>query len=126
MTAGAGGGTGYDVLVADVADEHVGPTAPAPPPAPPPGPAPLTSLAARVLAPVRAMQRFLHRRALARATYALPRTARVLYSMLAHGEMADDLPAPSATLGFAAQVAMDEALLAMAMTPSRFPLPSDY
>ena len=94
------------------------------PPVPPPAPAP--SLAARVLEPLRVIQRFIDRRALGRATYAVPRTARVIYSMLAHGEMADDLPAPSASLGFAAQVAMDEALLAVAMTPSRFPLPGDY
>ena len=39
--------------------------------------------------------------------------------------MSDALPAPSLSLGLAAQVAMDEALLAMAMTPSRFPLPAD-
>ena len=80
----------------------------------------------RVLAPVRAVARFIDRRAVARATYAVPRTARVMYSILAHGEVAVDLPAPNASLGFAAQVAIDEALLAVVMTPSRFPLPSDY
>ncbi len=87
---------------------------------------PTPSIAERILAPLRAVGRFIDRRALARATYAVPRTARLISSMLAHGEVADDLPAPSPSLGFAAQVAMDEALLAVAMTPNRFPLPSDY
>jgi hypothetical protein len=42
------------------------------------------------------------------------------------GEVSDSVPAPHLSLGLAAQVAMDEALLAMAMTPRRFPLPGDY
>ena len=42
------------------------------------------------------------------------------------GEVADSLPAPHLSVGLAAQVAMDEALLAVAMTPRRLPLPGDY
>ena len=42
------------------------------------------------------------------------------------GEWPDSLPAPHLSVGLAAQVAMDEALLAVAMTPRRFPLPGDY
>jgi hypothetical protein len=69
---------------------------------------------------------FLNRRALARATRAVPRTLHFVGSALIRGEVANALPAPHMSLGLAAQVAMDEALLAMAMTPSRFPLPGDY
>ena len=74
----------------------------------------------------RAAARFLNRRALARATRALPRTLHYVGSALLSGEVSDSVPAPHLSLGLAAQVAMDEALLAMAMTPRRFPLPGDY
>ena len=47
-------------------------------------------------------------------------------STLLRGEVVPALPAPHLSVGLAAQVAMDEALLAMAMTPRRFPLPGDY
>ncbi len=74
----------------------------------------------------RAAAGFLNRRALARATRALPRTLHYVGSALLSGEVSDSVPAPHLSLGLAAQVAMDEALLAMAMTPRRFPLPGDY
>ena len=84
------------------------------------------SLFGRITGPYRAVAGFLHRRALARATRALPRTLHFMGSALLRGEVADSLPAPHLSLGLAAQVAMDEALLAMAMTPRRFPLRGDY
>ena len=84
------------------------------------------SAADRITGPVRAVAGFLHRRALIRATRAIPRTFLFVGSALLRGEVADSLPAPHLSVGLAAQVAMDEALLAMAMTPSRFPLPGDY
>ena len=80
----------------------------------------------RVTGPYRAVAGFVNRRALARATRAVPRTLHFVGSALLRGEVADALPAPHLSLGLAAQVAMDEALLAMAMTPRRFPLPGDY
>ncbi|HYA69327.1 MAG TPA: alpha/beta hydrolase, partial [Acidimicrobiales bacterium] len=84
------------------------------------------SLVERVTGPYRATMRFLGRRALARATLALPRTLRFLSSAAVTGEVAADVAAPSLSLGLAAGVAMDEALLAMAMAPSRFPRRADY
>ncbi|HVB94629.1 MAG TPA: alpha/beta hydrolase [Acidimicrobiales bacterium] len=84
------------------------------------------SVADRITGPIRAVAGFLHRRALIRATRAIPRTFRFVGSALLYGEVADSLPAPHLSVGLAAQVAMDEALLAMAMTPRRFPLPGDY
>ena len=74
----------------------------------------------------RALTGFLHRRSVVRATRAIPRTLQFVGSALLRGEVSDSLPAPHLSLGLAAQVAMDEALLAVAMTPSRFPLPGDY
>ena len=84
------------------------------------------SVADHITGPVRTVASFLHRRALIRATRAIPRTFHFVGSALLFGEVADSLPAPPLTVGLAAQVAMDEALLAMAMTPSRFPHPGDY
>ena len=80
----------------------------------------------RITGLFRAAAGFLNRRALARATRALPRTLHYIGSALLSGEVSDSVPAPHLSLGLAAQVAMDEALLAMAMTPRRFPLPGDY
>ncbi|MGA2519697.1 MAG: alpha/beta hydrolase [Acidimicrobiales bacterium] len=42
------------------------------------------------------------------------------------GEVSDGLATPGLSFGLAAGVAMDEALLAMAMTPSRFPRRADF
>jgi hypothetical protein len=61
-----------------------------------------------------------------RATRAIPRTLQFVGSALLRGEVSDALPAPHLSIGLAAQVAMDEALLAVALTPRRFPLPGDY
>ena len=80
----------------------------------------------RITGLFRAAAGFLNRRALARATRALPRTLHYIGSALLSGEVSDSVPAPHLSIGLAAQVAMDEALLAMAMTPRRFPLPGDY
>jgi hypothetical protein len=80
----------------------------------------------RITGPIRAAAGFLHRRALIRATRAIPRTFLFVGSALLRGEVADSLPAPHLSVGLAAQVAMDEALLAVAMTPRRFPLSRDY
>lgn len=93
------------------------------PPRPPSWP---QSTAGRVTASWQALQRFLGRRALARATFAVPRTARFVWSMFSMGEVADTVPAPRFSMGLAAQVAMDEALLAMALTPNKFPRRADY
>ena len=79
------------------------------------------SLAERVVGSYRAVMKFLGRRALARATLAVPRTLRFMGAAARSGEVSDGLAAPPLSLGFAAGVAMDEALLAMAMTPNRFP-----
>ena len=80
----------------------------------------------QLLAPVLAVTGFLHRRALVRVTRAVPRTLHFVGSALVSGEVSESLPAPHLSLGLAAQVAMDEALLAVAMAPNRFPLPGDF
>lgn len=73
-----------------------------------------------------AVAKFLGRRALFRATLAVPRTLRFVGASALTGEVATAVRAPSLSVGFAAGVAMDEALLAMALTPSRFPRRADY
>ena len=80
----------------------------------------------RVTGSYRTVMRFLGRRALARATRAVPRTFRFMVTTAMSGEVADGLATPGLSLGLAAGVAMDEALLAMAMTPSRFPRRADF
>ena len=80
----------------------------------------------QLLGPPRAVSGFLHRRALVRVTRAVPRTLHFVGSALVRGEVSESLPAPHLSLGLAAQVAMDEALLAVAMAPNRFPLPGDF
>jgi len=95
---------------------------PTPEPVAPGGPSTIEQL----LAPAGAIGGFLNRRALVRATRAVPRTLHFVGNTLWSGEVSESLPAPHLSLGLAAQVAMDEALLAMAMAPNRFPLPGDY
>ncbi len=80
----------------------------------------------QLLAPASSVAHFLNRRALVRATRVVPRTLHFVGSTLWRGEVSESLPAPHLSLGLAAQVAMDEALLAVAMAPNRFPLPGDY
>ncbi len=84
------------------------------------------SLTERVVGSYRAAWKFLGRRALARATLAVPRTARFMRTVAISHEVSDGLPAPNLSLGLVAGVAMDEALLAMAMAPSRFPRRADF
>ena len=80
----------------------------------------------RIVGSYRAVMKFLGRRALARATRAVPRTLRFMYTAARSGEVSAAVPAPSLSLWLAAGVAMDEALLAMAMTPTRFPRRADF
>lgn len=84
------------------------------------------SVVERVVGSYRSVWKFLGRRVLVRATLALPRTVRFMRTTATTGEVSDGLPAPSLSLGLAAGVAMDEALLAMAMAPSRFPRRADF
>jgi len=83
-------------------------------------------LIGRVAGPYRSVWRFIGRRALARATLALPRTMRFMGSTAWSGQVDEAIPTPGLSFGLVAGVAMDEALLAMAMTPSRFPRRADY
>ena len=84
------------------------------------------SVVDHLLGPARAVGGFLHRRALVRAARTVPRTLHFMGSALIRGEVSESLPAPHLSVGLAAQVAMDEALLAVAMAPNRFPLPGDF
>jgi len=84
------------------------------------------SLIERAFGAYHSVWKFLGRRTLARATLALPRTIRFMMGAAASGEVSAGVPAPSLSLGLAAGVAMDEALLAMVMTPTRFPRRSDF
>jgi hypothetical protein len=84
------------------------------------------SLVERVAGTYRAAMKFLGRRALARATLAVPRTLKFMVATALSGEVSGAVPAPSLTWGLAGGVAMDEALLAMAMAPSRFPRRADF
>ena len=80
----------------------------------------------QLLAPAVAVGGFLNRRAMVRATRAVPRTLHFVGNTLWRGEVSESVTAPHLSVGLAAQVAIDEALLAVAMAPNRFPLPSDY
>ena len=84
------------------------------------------SVVAQLLGLTRAVTGFLNRHALVRASRAVPRTLHFVGSALIRGEVSESLPAPHISLGLAAQVAMDEALLAVAMAPNRFPRPGDF
>ena len=74
----------------------------------------------------RTVSKFLDQRSLVRATKAVPRTIRFVSGTLIAGEVAASVPRPPFTVSLVAQVAIDEALLAMAMTPRRFPRRADY
>jgi len=89
-----------------------------PPPSPP--------LVDRILGPYRTITRFLERRALVRAARAVPRTLRFMSATALNGTVAGEANAPRHSLGLAIGVAADEAFLAMAMAPSRFPRRADY
>jgi hypothetical protein len=89
-------------------------------------PAPVSSVGDRLAGWYRTAARFAHQRVLFRAARAVPRTLHFVASSLSSGVVTDTLPAPRMSVGLAAQVALDEALLAMAMTPRRFPHRDDY
>jgi hypothetical protein len=74
----------------------------------------------------RSTSKFLDQRALARVTKAVPRTIRFLGRTFLSGEVAESVPRPPLSVSLLAQVAIDEALLAVAMTPSRYPRRADY
>ena len=81
------------------------------------------SVVGRLKGAWRSTARFLEHRALARAARAIPRTLRFVGSGGAGSEARGAAPlSPALVLG----VAMDEALLAVAMTPTRFPRRADY
>ena len=84
------------------------------------------SIVDRVVGSYQAVTKFLGRRALARATLAVPRTLRFMGTSALSGEVSESVTAPALSFGFVAGVAMDETLLAMAMTPNRFPRRADY
>jgi len=76
----------------------------------------------------RGVERALASQAPVRAMVAVPRTARFM-GQTAMRQLRDPvpgLPVPSLTPAFAAQVALDEVILALAMGPNRFPRRSDY
>ena len=81
------------------------------------------SVVGRLRGAWRSTARFLEHRALARAARAIPRTLRFVGSGGGGSEARGAPPlSPALVLG----VAMDEALLAVAMTPTRFPRRADY
>jgi hypothetical protein len=92
----------------------------------PPAPSLPERVGSVVSGPYRSVTGFLNQRALARATLALPRTVKFIGSALATGEVAEAVKAPRLSIGLTAQAALDEALLAIALTPRRLPQPADY
>jgi hypothetical protein len=74
------------------------------------------------------VERTLARRAPTRALVAVPRTARFMGTTAGRslGGGVRDLPVPAVSPALAAQVAIDETILALAMGPNRFPRRSDY
>ena len=94
--------------------------------APPSDAAAGPSLLDRLTAPVRLATGFFSQRAVARAARAVPRTVHFVTGALIHGEVADSVPAPRVSLGLAAQVAVDEVLVAVAMAPRRLPTHDDF
>ena len=87
-----------------------------------------TALARQTRRTYRDIERALARRAPTRALVAVPRTARFMGATAwrASGRSVTELPVPSLSPALAAQVAMDETILALAMGPNRFPRRSDY
>lgn len=80
----------------------------------------------RLVGSHRAVMKFLGRRAIARAALAVPRTLRFVVATATSGEVSAGLQAPRVSLGLVGSVAMDEALLAMVLAPSRFPRRADF
>ncbi len=105
------------------ASQHEFPAAPAHPEmASPRSP----SLVDRITGPYRTITRFLERRVLVRAARAVPRTLRFMSTTVVNGMEAADMRAHRHSLVLAVGVAADEAFLAMAMAPSKFPRRADY
>ena len=82
------------------------------------------SLVDRITGPYRIITRFLERRACS-APPAVPRTLRFMSATVVNGAVTHDLRGHRHSLGLAIGVAVDEAFLAMAMAPSRFPRRAD-
>ena len=80
----------------------------------------------RITAPYRTVTRFLERRALVRAARAVPRTLRFMRTPITSATTVGTVRASRHSLGLAIGVAADEAFLAMALAPSRFPRRADY
>ncbi len=76
----------------------------------------------------RRTQRALGKNPLWRVLLAIPRTLRFVADNLERrlADLAEGEPAPPLSAGLAAHVAMDEAILALAMGPGRFPRRADY
>jgi hypothetical protein len=76
----------------------------------------------------RSFERSMARTTPTRALAALPRTARFLAATVVRRTRDDvpGLPVPALSPALAAQVAMDETILAVAMGPNRFPRRADY
>jgi hypothetical protein len=74
------------------------------------------------------VEKALASRAPTRALVAMPRTARFMGATAwrASGRSMTELPVPSLSPALAAQVAMDETILALAMGPNKFPRRADY
>jgi dienelactone hydrolase len=62
----------------------------------------------------------------ARLTLALPRTADFVYRSWARSRRGGEIPAPAVSVALAAQVAMDETILAAAKGPNSYPTRADY
>jgi hypothetical protein len=71
-------------------------------------------------------EQFLERRSVARMARAVPRTARFVSSARQTGAVHPGISLPDLTLGLAAGVAMDEAMIAAMLSPARFPRLGDY
>ena len=112
---------------------------PAPPPAatpPPPDDGPTTdnpflvvpyAVARQAKHAIEGLEHLLSQRAPTRALSAVPRTAHFMGATAKRGRSEPvDLPHPTLSPGFAAHVAMDELILALAMGPNRFPVQADF
>ena len=104
-------------------------SAPASAPASSPISSPASSPASLVdlaLGPYRTVARFLERRTLVRVARALPRALAYLTTPAVDGTVAEAVTSPRIAPLLAAGVAADEAFLAVALAPSRFPRRADY
>ena len=84
------------------------------------------SLVDRALGPYRTITRFLERRTLVRVARAVPRALRFISTSALDGSVVDAVSSSRIAPLLAVGVAADEAFLAVAMAPSRFPRRADY